>query len=368
MEEIQQALGPHELTAAQWEAAVSDAAAGDAAAKNSAIVYSWMGHATFLLSIGGLNVLTDPVFSQRCSPVSFAGPKRILPPACSIDQLPRIDVVLISHNHYDHLDCDSVRELARRPGATEHTRWFVPAGLKAWFDSNCKEAVVEELSWWEEAAPSDRGQLRLMFTPAKHWTKRGVMDDMESLWGSWAAWVPSRLGQHEPAIASLWFSGDTGYATPCAAHRSVFEAIGDHCGQRFGRSCADDRSGEVVKAAPNVFDLALIGIGAYEPEWFMNNQHITPEQALEVHLEIRSRFSVGHHWATFQLADEPYFGPRERLAAAVAAAVDEKGIEAVGEFGVVPIGRIDSVSLHARDGERLQSLLEPAPEMKLVRP
>ena len=209
MGQITAALGPVEPDQPRWQAG----------APPGEIQHTWIGHATFLLQLNGLNILTDPQFSARCSPVSFIGPKRVLPPASTVEQLPRIDAVLISHNHYDHLDHSTVQTLASRPGG-DRTIWFVPHGLKAWFTNENIQQVVE-LQWWEEAELGG-GRLRCMFTPAKHWTKRGLMDDMTSLWGSWAVYQPGSAAG-EPAPLSVWFSGDTGKATPCGPRDSVFE-------------------------------------------------------------------------------------------------------------------------------------------------
>jgi len=158
---------------------------------------TWIGHATVLVRVGGLNVLTDPQFSARASPVSFAGPKRVVPPAPGLDGLPHIDAVLISHNHYDHLDLDSVKKLAAQPGGSP--RFFVPLGLKDWFSRQGIEDAIE-LGWWQSR--SFKG-LELHFVPVQHWSKRTLTDENRTLWGGWVLRHPE---------LSFFFSGDAGYS------------------------------------------------------------------------------------------------------------------------------------------------------------
>ena len=180
---------------------------------------TWIGHATVLLRVGGLSVLTDPQFSERASPVSFAGPKRVVPPAPGIDALPHIDAVVISHNHYDHLDLDSVKKLAAQPGGSP--RFFVPLGLKEWFSHQGIDDVVE-LGWWQSR--SFKG-LEVHFVPVQHWSKRTLTDENRTLWGGWVL--------RHPELA-FFFAGDAGYSRDFA-----------DIGARFGG-----------------FDLAALPIGA----------------------------------------------------------------------------------------------------------
>ena len=233
---------------------------------------TWVGHATVLLHVAGRYVLTDPQFSERASPVSIAGPKRVVPATPPIDKLPHIDVVVISHNHYDHLDLDSVAKLAEQKGGPP--RFFVPLGLKDWFERRGIGDVVE-LDWWQKV---DYAGLELTFVPVQHWSKRTLMDENLSLWGGWVV--------HHPQL-SFFFAGDTGYSMD-------FSDIG----KRFGG-----------------FDLAAIPIGAYAPRWFMQVQHLDPAEAVRVHREVRARQSVGIHWGTFYgLTDESLYEPPQRLA------------------------------------------------------
>jgi len=228
---------------------------------------TWIGHATVLFQMGGKTVITDPVFSDRCSPLSFAGPKRYQPPALQIEELPAVDFAVISHNHYDHLDKASVQALG------DKVHWLVPLGLKAWFvDLGIKR--VTELDWWQEVTI---GTARFVATPTQHWSARGVADRFETLWASWLVEIDG---------VRFWFGGDTGY------NPVQFKEIG----KRF---------------AP--IDLAAIPIGAYEPRWFMKDMHVNPEEALMIHQDIGSRWSFGIHWGTFQLTDEAPLDPRNDL-------------------------------------------------------
>jgi N-acyl-phosphatidylethanolamine-hydrolysing phospholipase D len=251
----------------------------------SAVTVTWIGHATFLIQVPGLNLLTDPVFSERCSPVGFAGPRRLARPGLALGELPRIDGVLISHNHYDHLDRASVRALA---GA----HFFVPLGLKRWFRRNGITAVTE-MDWWQRY--SCHGQ-RLHCVPAQHFSGRGVHDHNRSLWAGWV--VETNLG-------NVYFAGDTGYAP-------IFERIGERLGP---------------------MRLALIPIGSYRPRWFLGDRHVDAAEAVRIHREVRARRSIGMHWGTFQLSREPLAEPPLYLAQARAVA----GLGAA-DFGVLGIG------------------------------
>lgn len=235
---------------------------------------TWIGHATLLLRIGGVTVITDPQFSERASPLSWAGPKRRVPPALKLKELPRVDVVLISHNHYDHLDVDSVKGLNAQPGGPP--RFFVPLGLKAWFADKGISNVVE-LDWWGK---SSHMGLTLRFTPTQHFSKRTLWDADEALWGSWVVEHPT---------FRFYFAGDTGYSPDFA-----------EIGRRHGP-----------------FDLAAIPIGSYEPRWFMGSMHVNPEQAVKIHQDLKARYSVGMHWGTFEMTDESIDEPPKALAAAL---------------------------------------------------
>ncbi|XP_018602586.2 N-acyl-phosphatidylethanolamine-hydrolyzing phospholipase D-like [Scleropages formosus] len=234
---------------------------------------TWLGHASVLVEMDDLVVLTDPVFSQRASPVQFAGPKRFRGPPCSVAQLPKVHAVLISHTHYDHLDAKSVTALNVRFGG--ELRWFVPLGLLDWMQRFGCENVIE-LDWWEENCVPGHDEVTFVFTPCQHWCKRTPLDDNRVLWGSWAVLGPSNR---------FFFAGDTGY---CAAFQEI--------GKRFGP-----------------FDLAAVPIGAYLPRDFLKPQHVDPEEAVQIHLDVRARRSIGIHWGTFALAHEYYLEPPVKL-------------------------------------------------------
>ena len=232
---------------------------------------TWIGHSTLLIQLNGVNVLTDPHWSERASPVSFAGPKRVMPPGLRFEDLPAIDLVLISHNHYDHLDVATVKRLA----ATHHPLFVVPLGLKSWF-AGLGITNVDELDWWES-----RRIKGLTFTclPAQHFSSRTLWDRNQTLWSGWAVASPTK---------KLFFAGDTGY------YYELFKEIGSRVGP---------------------FDLAAIPIGAYLPPTIMKMTHITPEEALQVVADVRARRFLGIHWGTFDLTEEPLAEPPQRLEA-----------------------------------------------------
>ena len=276
---------------------------------------TWIGHATTLAQLGGLNVLTDPIFSARASPLGFIGPKRRVAPGMSLAQLPHIDVVVISHNHYDHLDDDSVRALARQPGGAP--LFLVPLGLKAWL---ARRDIVDaiELDWWQSHRV---GAVEFMLTPVQHWSGRGLDDRLATLWGGWAMLAPD---------AHVFFAGDTAYSKD-------FADIRRHVAARQG-----------VEAGGG-FDAALIPIGAYEPRWFMRPQHVNPDEAVQIHLDLGAKRSIGVHWGTFVLTDESLDQPPIDLAAARRAhglADEAFSVLAVGETRRLPprSPRVDSTA------------------------
>ncbi len=227
---------------------------------------TWIGHSTFLIQVAGLNLLTDPMFSDRASPLSFAGPKRLAPPGVSLEQLPPIHAALISHNHYDHLDLHTATGLGNR------VRFFVPLGLAAWFKKN-DLTRVEELDWWQLQT---LGDIRLHCVPAQHFSMRTLFDRNRTLWCGWVLETPA---------GKVYFTGDTGY---CPHFQEI--------GRRLGP-----------------MRLALIHIGGYRPRWFMRTMHANPEEAVQIHQDVRSRQSVGMHWGTFKLTDEPSGEPPRYL-------------------------------------------------------
>ena len=233
---------------------------------------TWVGHSTLLVQLDGLNLLTDPTWGSRASPVSWAGPLRLSPPGLAFEDSAKIDVVVISHDHYDHLDLGTVKRLAE----THDPLFLVPLGLKAWFADNGMSRV-EELDWWQER--EYRG-VRFVCVPAQHFSQRTLWDGNTRLWASWAI-----LGRER----RLYFSGDTGYFA------GFTEA-----GKRLGP-----------------FDVAAIAIGAYEPPEIMKSVHVTPEEAVQAFVDLNARVLLGIHWGTFDLAEEPLDEPPGRMLAEV---------------------------------------------------
>lgn len=252
---------------------------------------TWIGHSTVLLRLPGLTLLTDPQFSERASPLSFAGPKRAYPPGVALDALPRVDVVLISHNHYDHLDLASVQALAAQAGGSP--LFVVPLGLKAWFAQQGIDRVVE-LGWWQSHTVQG---VELVLTPAHHWSSRTPWDRRQTLWGGFAVFSDG---------LRLIYTGDTGYSPDFADIRRHFAARGP-------------------------FDLALIPVGCYAPRDFMRDQHVDPADAVRVFQDLGARRAVGVHWGTFQdLCDEPLDqAPQDLARAREAAGLDEADFRVV---------------------------------------
>lgn len=242
---------------------------------------TWLGHSTVLARLGGLSVITDPHFSPRASPVSWAGPRRVYPPPLTPAQLPHIDVVLVSHNHYDHLDEASVLALQAQTGGPP--LFIVPLKLKGWFTERGITRVIE-LDWWQ--SHTERG-VEFVFTPAQHWSSRTPFDRRQTLWGGFAVFAPN---------AHLIYTGDTGYSRDFADIRQHFAAR---------------------EAGRGGFDLALIPVGCYEPRDFMRTQHVNPLDAAQIHLDLGAKRSIGVHWGTFEgLCDEPLDQAPRDLAAA----------------------------------------------------
>ena len=248
---------------------------------------TWLGHSTFLIQVDGLTILTDPVFSDRVSPVSWAGPLRYTTPVIQADELPPIDVVVVSHNHYDHLDLPSIEAIGNQ------ALWLVPLRNRELLESVGVTNVVE-LDWWEAHTVED---WTFTATPVQHWSARGLYDRLDALW---SGWVGERKGFR------FYFAGDTGYN----AHD--FKATG----AKFG-----------------AFDLALIPIGAYEPAWFMKTMHINPEEAVRIHQEVGSRLSLAIHWGTFPLTAESPDEPPLRLK----KAAEDAGLTE-DAFRAIPLG------------------------------
>jgi len=237
-------------------------------ANGSVPTVTWIGHSTFLVQLGGVNILTDPHWGERASPIRFAGPRRLVAPGMRFEDLPPIHAVVISHDHYDHLDAGTVERLARQHSPT----FFVPLGLRDWLMDHGARNVVE-LDWWE--ARDFRG-LRFTCTPAQHSSGRTLTDQNLRLWASWVIAAPNHR---------MFFAGDSGYYPG-------FREIG----QRLGP-----------------FDLAAIPIGGYSAYDRGHPNHVNPEEALQVFEDVRGRLMVPMHWGTFELNREPFAEPPQRL-------------------------------------------------------
>lgn len=252
------------------------------------LAVTWLGHATALLEVDGYRVLTDPVWSHRCSPSDVVGPERLHPPPVEIDALPAIDAVVISHDHYDHLDIDTVLALAR----TQRAPFFVPLGVGAHLRSwGIPEYRIVELDWHESG---NVGELNVICLPARHFSGR-FLDRNTTLWASWGIVGPSRR---------VYFGGDTGYT------KSFAQIGADH----------------------GPFDVTLLPIGAYNPAW--PDIHMNPEDAVRAHLDLTASGSgllVPVHWATFRLAPHPWAEPVERLLASAEEAEVTVAVPAPGQ-------------------------------------
>jgi L-ascorbate metabolism protein UlaG (beta-lactamase superfamily) len=252
------------------------------------VAVTWVGHATFVVRIGGLTVLTDPVWSRRIPGVR----PRLTPVGVDWDDLPRVDAVVISHNHYDHLDAPTIRRLPR------DTAIFAPGMLGWWFRRRGFRNVIE-LDWWESVA---LGGVTFEFVPAHHWSRRALGDSCKSLWGGWVI---------ATGAAKVYFAGDTGYG-------HWFAEIGAH--------------------HPGI-GVALLPVGAYEPNWFMKPVHMNPAEAVRACADLGASWMATMHWGTFALSAEPLLAPVEEARRAWEA--DGRHREdlwdlAVGESRVLP--------------------------------
>jgi L-ascorbate metabolism protein UlaG (beta-lactamase superfamily) len=236
---------------------------------------TWLGHDTFLIQIGGLNIMTDPHLTERASPLSNAGPKRYTPLPMSFDDLPHVDVVLVSHSHYDHLDRETLRRLSRQEGGPP--RFLMGLNLRAWATENGIENVTDH-DWGDVVSLAG---MQFHFVPVQHWSARTPWDRNQTLWGGWVI-------EHQDR--RILFGGDFGYS----------QDLSD-LGEKFGG-----------------FDLAMIPVGSYEPRWFMKTMHVNTDEAVQAHLDLRARYSVGMHWGTFRLTDEPLDEPPAKLAESLA--------------------------------------------------
>ncbi|MBL8020812.1 MAG: MBL fold metallo-hydrolase [Leptospirales bacterium] len=246
----------------------------------------WFGHASVLLEMDGVRIFTDPVFARRVSPFATFGPDRFFEPPLTLEELPRIDAVVISHDHYDHLDMRAIQFLAERG-----TVFFVPSGIGAHLDAwGIPEKQIVELGWWES---STLGGIKIVCTPAVHYSGRGLFSRNSTLWSSWSLVGP---------LHRFYFSGDTGYS-------GHFKEIGARLGP---------------------FDLAAIKIGAYDYTW--EGIHMNPESAVLANQDLRSRKMLPVHWGTFNLAIHEWDEPIRRARAAAAAAAVQMPTPRPGEI------------------------------------
>lgn len=233
------------------------------------VAITFVNHATVLIQTEHFNLLTDPVWAERVSPFSWIGPKRHRQPGIAFSDLPEIDIVVISHNHYDHLDVETLKQL----NTTFHPMFIVPLGNKKLLEENGIQQVVE-LDWWQSVETPQK--LKLSLAPAEHFSNRWLFDKNQSLWGSY---VISFNGH------TVYFGGDTAYSPH-------FIAIQEHFGSP---------------------DIAFLPIGAYEPRWFMKQVHMDPEEAVQAHVDLGAKQSIGIHFGTFQLTNESIDRPVKDL-------------------------------------------------------
>ena len=232
----------------------------------SEFTVTWVGHSTLLIQIDGMNILTDPIWSDRCSPVQFAGPKRHVKPGIKLENLPKIDAIIISHNHYDHLDRLTIEHFGNDPV------YFIPLGIGEFLE-DLDITNYEELDWWDDLTLNG---LKFNCVPSQHFSNRGMLDRNKTLWCGWVI-----QGKSE----TIYFAGDTGYFPG-------FVEIGE-------------------KFAP--ITVAAIPIGAYLPRWFMSPVHVSPQQAIQAFVDVKAEYFVPIHWGTFELADEPLDNPPKVL-------------------------------------------------------
>jgi|AntRauTorckE6833_2_1112554.scaffolds.fasta_scaffold01914_2 L-ascorbate metabolism protein UlaG (beta-lactamase superfamily) len=237
------------------------------------MVITYVNHSTFLIQTAGINILTDPVWSDRVSPFSFAGPKRFRPAGVRFEDLPPIDVVIISHNHYDHLDLNTIRRLEEK----FQPRYIVPLGVKRLLKANWIR-YIDELDWWEEQRIDT--DITVHSVEAQHFSARGLFDRNKTLWSGYVIDTPS---------GNIYFAGDTGYG---------------------------DFFKKIRQKHPNI-TVGLIPIGAYQPRWFMKPMHVNPEEAIQVHRDVGARISFGMHFGTFPLADDGMKDPENDFARAI---------------------------------------------------
>jgi L-ascorbate metabolism protein UlaG (beta-lactamase superfamily) len=237
---------------------------------------SYVGHVTFLIQVDGVNILTDPVWSEYASPFTFAGPKRIIAPGVKLADLPKIDVIVLSHNHYDHMDLATLRDIHKRDQPVIYTS----LGNDLIIHKAIKDAKIVTMNWGETREYDDN--IKLGLEPAQHWSARGLFDKNDALWGTFLI---------ETSLGHICFIGDSGY------NKAMFQNI--------------------ASKYPNIL-LSLVPIGAFEPRWFMKDVHMNPEEAVLTHLDLQSKWSIASHFDVFPLAGEEYGQAAMEMATAMA--------------------------------------------------
>ena len=231
---------------------------------------SFVGQATFLIQTNSLNILTDPVWSERASPYSFIGPKRAIAPGIKLADLPKIDIIVISHNHYDHMDLSTIKILWER----DNPKIITPLLNDIVIKDSIKGIEITTLNWEEKTLVANN--LAIYLEPSQHWSARGLFDRNKTLWGNFIMETPA---------GDICFIGDSGY------NEELYKNIG---------------------SKHNIF-LSIIPIGAFEPRWFMKDMHMDPEEAVLVHKNLKSTYSIASHFQTFQLASDGYLQPTNEL-------------------------------------------------------
>ncbi|GAA5843982.1 hypothetical protein JCM5353_000052 [Sporobolomyces roseus] len=322
---------------------------------NADIKATFLGHACFLVEFPrvqgqsrGMRVLFDPVWSNRCSPSQLVGPARVAKPPIKLEEIPQVDAVVISHNHYDHLDITTLKHLYKsQPRGSIH--FFAPLGNAQWFVSNigCNKNEVSEMDWQESrnltlrsSSPSPsmvkgeeegkiEGELRITAEKCQHFTGRGIFDRNDTLWASWVVENVTENG----GGGKVWFAGDTGY-------RSIPRGVPIEEEDKYSHCPAFQEIGK--REGP--FDFSMIPIGAYDPRWFMSPIHCSPEDSVELHRETKSRRSLGMHHSCWMLTCEPMDEPPKRLR----AACEKYGISEA-EFGISGLGETKRFKVEKRE-------------------
>lgn len=259
---------------------------------------SFVNHATVLIQTQGMNILTDPVWSERVSPIGWAGPKRIRPAGIAFKDLPKIDIIVVGHNHYDHLDIGTLRRLCER----DELMIVVPLGNESIIKGACPDDVIKAIDWGDSHAISD--SMTIGLEPTVHWSSRRPFDRNKALWG---AFVILSDGGH------IYFTGDTGFG-----------------GGKYFKEAAEKYGG---------FRVALLPIGAYEPRWFMKGYHMNPEEAVLAHVLLNAKHSLAIHYGTFRLSDEAFDAPIRELRSSMAQhSITQEQFRAIenGDYWLVP--------------------------------